>query len=84
MSLFFLELMFQLFVFLGLSDHDVYTEADIWLRKVCQQSRKILKYDKANWDNIKSDLEDTLNKIININNDTKSTVNEMLNLFSVK
>jgi hypothetical protein len=40
-----------------------------------------LYYDKANWDNIKSDLEDTLNKIININNDTKSTVNEMLNLF---
>ena len=66
---------------LGLSDHDVYTEADIWLRKVRQQSRKIFKYDKTNWDNIKSDLEDTLNKIININNDTKSTVNEMLNLF---
>jgi hypothetical protein len=46
---------------LGLSDHDVvYIEADIWLRKVRQQSRKILRYDKANWDNIKSDLEDTL------------------------
>jgi hypothetical protein len=42
-------------------------EADIWLRKVRQQSRKILRYDKANWDNIKSDLEDTLKKIININ-----------------
>jgi Holliday junction resolvase len=37
--------------------------------------------DKANWDNIKSDLEDTLKKIININNDAKSTVNEMWNLF---
>jgi hypothetical protein len=48
------------FGFLGLSDHDVvYTEADIWLRKVRQQPRKILRYDKANWDNIKSDLEDT-------------------------
>jgi hypothetical protein len=58
-----------------------YTEADIWLRKIRQQPRKIQKYDKANWDNIKSDLEDTLNKIININNDTKSTVNEMWNLF---
>ena len=67
---------------LGLSDHDiVYTETDIWLRKVHQQPRKILKYDKANWNNIKSDLKDTLNKIININNDTKSTVNEMWNLF---
>ena len=40
---------------LGLSDHDIVnTEADIWLRKVRQQPRKILKYDKANWDNIKS------------------------------
>jgi hypothetical protein len=63
---------------LGLSDHDVvYTEADIWLRK-------ILRYDKANWDNIKFDLEDTLKKIININNDAKSTVNEMWNLFKNK
>jgi hypothetical protein len=34
-----------------------------------------------NWDNIKFDLEDTLKKIININNDAKSTVNEMWNLF---
>ena len=42
---------------------------------------KILRYDKANWDNIKFDLEDTLKKIININNDAKSTVNEMWNLF---
>jgi hypothetical protein len=51
---------------LGLSDHDVaYIEADIWLRKVHQQPRKILRYDKANWDNIRSDLEDTLEKIIN-------------------
>jgi hypothetical protein len=67
---------------LGLSDHDVvYIEADIWLRKVRQQPRKILRYDKANWDNIKSDLEDTLKKIINLNNDAKSTVNEMWNLF---
>jgi hypothetical protein len=34
---------------LRLSDHDVVdTEADIWLRKVRQQPRKILKYDKAN------------------------------------
>jgi hypothetical protein len=57
---------------LGLSDHDVvYIEADIWLRKVRQQPRKILKYDKANWDNIKSDLEDTLKKIINIKNYAK-------------
>jgi hypothetical protein len=55
----------------------VYTEADIWLRKVHQQPRKILRYDKANWDNIKFDLEDTLKKIININNDAKRTVNEM-------
>jgi hypothetical protein len=52
----------------------VRSEADIWLRKVRQQPRKILRYDKANWDNIKSDLEDTLKKIININNDAKSTV----------
>ena len=67
---------------LGLSDHDIVnTAADIWLCKVRQQPRKILKYDKANWNNIKSDLKDTLNKIININNDTKSTVNEMWNLF---
>ena len=51
------------------------------MRKVRQQPRKILRYDKANWDNIKSDLEDTLKKIININNDAKSTVNEMWKLF---
>jgi hypothetical protein len=51
-----------------LSDHDVvYIEADIWLRKVRQQPRQILRYNKANWDNIKSDLEDTLKRIINTN-----------------
>ena len=40
-----------------------------------------IEYYENNWDNIKSDLEDTLKKIININNDAKSTVNEMWNLF---
>ena len=34
----------------------------IWLRKVRQQPRKILRYDKANWDNIRSDLEDNKHK----------------------
>jgi hypothetical protein len=85
MSLFFLDLMFQLFIFLFIFFvlfHFVFrSEADIWLRKVRQQPRKILRYDKANWDNIKSDLEDTLKKIVNINNDAKSTVNETWNLF---
>ncbi|CAC5417272.1 unnamed protein product [Mytilus coruscus] len=43
---------------IGLSDHDiVYVESDIWLRRVREKPRKILKYNKANWSNIKSDLE---------------------------
>ena len=68
---------------LRLSDHDVvYIEADIWLRKVHQQPRIILRYDKTNWENIKSDLEDTLKKIT-INNDAKSTVNIPVNLWEL-
>ncbi|XP_069122198.1 uncharacterized protein [Argopecten irradians] len=43
---------------LGKSDHDiVYTEIDVRLKKIRRPPRDILIYNKANWDNIKTDLE---------------------------
>ncbi|CAC5388360.1 unnamed protein product [Mytilus coruscus] len=46
---------------IGLSNHDiVYVESDIWLRRVREKPKKILKYNKANWSNIKSDLENNI------------------------
>ena len=35
----------------------VFLELDIWLRRVRDTPRKILKYNKANWDQIKLDLD---------------------------
>ncbi|XP_071123809.1 uncharacterized protein [Mytilus edulis] len=63
---------------IGLSDHDiVYVEPDIWLRRVREKPRKILKYNKANWDNIKLDLEKTYNDLQNLQD--KTNVNDMWN-----
>ena len=43
---------------IGLSDHDiVYIEADIWLKRIRETPRTIFKYNKANCDNIKADLD---------------------------
>ncbi|CAC5410760.1 unnamed protein product [Mytilus coruscus] len=67
---------------LGLSDHDiVYIETDTRLRKVRQHPRKILKYDKANWENIEVDLQKTLEELTVMNNNNNSTINEMWDLF---
>lgn len=49
---------------IGSSDHDiVYAEADIWLKRLRETPRKVFKYNKANWENIKSDIENTHKEI---------------------
>ena len=51
---------------IGSSDHDiVYAEADIWLKRIRETPRKIYKYNKANWENIKTDIENIHKEIIN-------------------
>jgi hypothetical protein len=52
----------------------VYIELDTWLKRVREVPRKIMKFNKANWENIKSDLQKVLEKIQLINNDTRNTV----------
>ena len=44
-----------------------------------ENPRKILKYNKANWSNIKSDLEKTYNDLLNL--EDKTNVNDMWNTF---
>ena len=51
------------------------------MHRVRQQPRKILKYDKANWEQIKSDLQITLEKLTVMQNNENSTVNELWSLF---
>ena len=68
---------------IGLSDHDVvFAEAYIWLNRVRETSRKVLKYNKGNWNNIKLDLEKIHSDILNIYN--KSDVNTLWELFKTR
>jgi hypothetical protein len=54
---------------IGLSDHAiVYVEADIWLKRIRETHRKIFIYNKANWDNIKADLDIVHSDILKTNN----------------
>jgi len=65
----------------GLSDHDVvFLELRVTPCKNTQKERKIPLYGKANWDNIRKDLQNTLREIKQIESQGKS-VNETWNLF---
>ena len=49
---------------IGLADHDiVYIELDTQLKRVRETPRKIMRYDNANWENIRTDLSDTMRTI---------------------
>ena len=49
---------------IGLTDHDiVYIELDTWLTRLRETPRKIMRYDNANWENIRTDLNDTMRTI---------------------
>jgi hypothetical protein len=49
---------------IGLADHDiVYIELDTWLKRLRETPRKIMRYDNANWENIRTDLNDTMRTI---------------------
>ncbi len=64
------------------ADHDiVYIELDTRLKRVREVPRKIMKFNKANWENIKSDLQKVLEKIQLKNNDTRNTVDTLWNIF---
>ena len=66
---------------IGKADHDiVYIEIDIWLRRVREIPRKIHKFNKANWDNIISDLKSTLDTL---KEDQHKDVDSLWNTFKV-
>ena len=67
---------------IGLADHDiVYVEVDIWLKRIRETPRKVLKFNKVNWENVRSDLINTLDKIIT--NYTVSDVDSLLKYIDI-
>jgi hypothetical protein len=44
-------------------NHIVYIELDTQLKRVRETPRKIMRYDNANWENIRTDLSDTMRTI---------------------
>jgi hypothetical protein len=62
----------------------VYIELDTRLKRVREVPRKIMKFNKANWENIKSDLQKVLEKIQLKNNDTRNTVDTLWNIFKTE
>ena len=66
---------------IGKADHDiVYKENDIWFKRVREAPRKIYKYNQAQWDNIKSDLDTTLQSL---KQDHDKDINSLWNIFKV-
>jgi hypothetical protein len=59
--------------------YDVYIELDTWLKSVRETPRKIMRYDNANWENIRTDLNDTMRTIKD--KYTSCKVNELWNIF---
>jgi len=54
---------------IGEADHDILLlESTISLRRCKQKNRKVLKYSKANWDNIKQDIQKTHSTIQQMEN----------------
>ena len=67
---------------IGLVDHDiVYIELDMWRKRVRESPRKIMRYDNANWENIRTDLNDTMRTIKDKYISCKA--NELCNMFKV-
>ena len=67
---------------ISLADHDiVYIELDTQLKRVRETPRKIMRYDNANWENIRTDLSDTMRTIKAKYISCK--VNELWNTFKV-
>jgi hypothetical protein len=62
----------------------VYVELDTRLKRVREVPRKNMKFNKANWENIKSDLQKVLEKIQLKNNDTRNTVDTLWNIFKTE
>ena len=68
----------------GLSDHDiVFTEVNINTKKSIQKTRNIPLYSRANWANMKDDLNKLHEDIIKMK-DQKSNVNAMWTHFQTK
>ena len=68
----------------GLSDHDiVFTEVNINTKKSIQKTRNIPLYSRANWANMKDDLNKLHEDIIKMK-DQKSNVNAMWTRFQTK
>ena len=66
----------------GISDHDItITDLDIRPQYVKQKKRKVYKYNKANWEAIASELEETSNKL---KGNKHLTVDEMWNMFKTE
>ena len=61
--------------------YDVYIELDTWLKSVRETPRKIMRYDNANWENIRTDLNDTMRTIKD--KYTSCKANELWNIFKV-
>ena len=67
---------------IGLADHDVvYIELDTWLKRLREIPRKSMRYENANWENIRTDLNDTMRTIKD--KYTSCKVNELWNIFNV-
>jgi hypothetical protein len=67
---------------IGLADHDVvYIELDAWLKRLREIPRKSMRYENANWENIRTDLNDTMRTIKD--KYTSCKVNELWNIFNV-
>jgi hypothetical protein len=62
----------------------VYIELDAWLQKVREAPRKFMNSNKANWENIKPDLQKVLEKIQLKNLDTINTVDTLWNIFKTE
>ena len=66
---------------IGKADHDIVDiENDIWFKRVREAPRKIYKYNQAQWDNIKSDLDTTLQSL---KQDHDKDINSLWNIFKV-
>ena len=53
----------------------------MWLQRVRETTRKIMRYDNANWENIRTDLCDIMRTIKD--KYTSCKVNEVWNIFKV-
>lgn len=43
----------------------IYAEADIWLERIRETHKKVYRYNKADWEDIKTDIIEIYKEIIN-------------------